>query len=851
MNLPRKIALWQTACAFVLALTTMQSIAQTNPAPQPLPYSQDFSSLLWSSNIYPAGWQGWRLDAPSGTAFNLNPAASNVNMRPSSDASSVARRCHNYDGKIGQLNSANRDIAIVLSINTTGFSHVTVAYDVMTIRNPYDGVQRTRINEITLQYRVGSSGQFTNLSGIEYQNNTVNQIGAVTTPQNLQSRSIVLPSDCDNKSEVQLRWATREVSGSGGRPGFAVDNINICTAVANAGPDQSVCAGADVLLNGVLAGTSTGYWTTSGDGTFAPDSSALNATYSPGPNDITNGSVSLTLTSVGALPCDGSDNMTISFNSSTPAQPDPITGLPSDICPPVFGLVASTNNDPNATSYSWFVTAPNSGVTFSPPSTTNVQTIDIDVTPNSTYNIHVVAINACGTSLDRVFTIRRAVSTPLQVQGDVFACGGDVKVYDGSAVNGATSYTWDGPPGTLINGSSVPFNTTDTIVSVTFPAGFTTGSICQAANVACFTSSFKCITVNNAPPQPGLISGQKLVCAGESNVPYSIVAVPGATYTWTAPVNAVLTYGQGTNEVSVSYSLNFNAADISVVAQSACATSAIRKTTIVLTTGGSPVGRPLGVIGDAVNLCGASKTLFADPLVTDASYNWTFPAGTVVNYQYANRVDVTFPSNFNYSTLSVTGQLGCSISLPRTISIKGAPNPPVIAGPAGVCANSTGNIYSVPVLTPAVLYQWQAPSGVIIASGQGTESVSLDFGTSAGIVMVRESNACGNATGTLPVSIVCRQASSLYSSEASEKMQFNTWPNPANDYIYIEFAAGRKEMCDITITDLTGKTVMSSAFETTEGYNSKQINISHLAKGIYTMQVTASDGASKTKIVIQ
>ncbi len=105
---------------------------------------------------------------------------------------------------------------------------VSVTYDVMTIRNPYDSASNTKINEVTLQLRLGTSGSFTTLAGIEYRNNTVTQTGSgVTTPQNPETKTITLPDSCSNRDIVQLRWVRREVSGSGYRPSFAVDNIQI------------------------------------------------------------------------------------------------------------------------------------------------------------------------------------------------------------------------------------------------------------------------------------------------------------------------------------------------------------------------------------------------------------------------------------------------------------------------------------------------------------------------------------------------------------------------------------------------------------------------------------------------
>ncbi|HSW64274.1 MAG TPA: T9SS type A sorting domain-containing protein [Dissulfurispiraceae bacterium] len=133
---------------------------------------------------------------------------------------------HNYNGKIGFLNSGSLDLSVALAINTTGLTNIVVNYEIMTIRNPHDGSGNTRINEVILQYRVGTSGVFTNLTGTEYRNNTVPQTSG-TEPQNLLPRTITLPAAADNQEVVQLRLVSRQVSGAGSRPSFAIDNVNI------------------------------------------------------------------------------------------------------------------------------------------------------------------------------------------------------------------------------------------------------------------------------------------------------------------------------------------------------------------------------------------------------------------------------------------------------------------------------------------------------------------------------------------------------------------------------------------------------------------------------------------------
>jgi hypothetical protein len=189
-----------------LALTYNLS-AQTNPTPQTVPYSQDFGSLAHTATTYPAGWQGWTVATAPGSTFNTSIPTADRTLTASSSASVNSGNVHNYNSRIGFLNTGSLDLSLILAINTTNTKNIYVTYDVMTLRNPYDTTANTRVNEVTLQYRIGTTNAFTTLTGIEYQNNNLTQIGSgVTTPQNIISKSIKLPADCDSEAVVQLRW---------------------------------------------------------------------------------------------------------------------------------------------------------------------------------------------------------------------------------------------------------------------------------------------------------------------------------------------------------------------------------------------------------------------------------------------------------------------------------------------------------------------------------------------------------------------------------------------------------------------------------------------------------------------
>ncbi|CAM3701375.1 T9SS type A sorting domain-containing protein [Flavobacterium chungbukense] len=202
----------------------------TMPEVQTLPYSQNFTGLQATATAFPVGLRGWTASLVPGSAFNT--AATVVADRPlvaSSSASITSGNFHNYNGKIGFLNSGSLDLTIALAFNTSGQTAVIVQYDAMVIRNPYDvTASNTRINEMVLQYRVGQTGVFTTLPSTSYISGTTLQTGTgVTTPQNPQTINVTLPADCDNQPEVQIRWISKQNGGSGSRPSFAIDNIKV------------------------------------------------------------------------------------------------------------------------------------------------------------------------------------------------------------------------------------------------------------------------------------------------------------------------------------------------------------------------------------------------------------------------------------------------------------------------------------------------------------------------------------------------------------------------------------------------------------------------------------------------
>lgn len=75
-------------------------------------------------------------------------------------------------------------------------------------------------------------------------------------------------------------------------------------------------------------------------------------------------------------------------------------------------------------------------------------------------------------------------------------------------------------------------------------------------------------------------------------------------------------------------------------------------------------------------------------------------------------------------------------------------SPSVITGNISVSNSATGVVYSVPALS-GYTYTWTVPAGANIVSGQGTNAITVNFGTTAGNVSVTETNTSSCKIGPI------------------------------------------------------------------------------------------------------
>ncbi len=106
---------------------------------------------------------------------------------------------------IGFQGNVHANPYMVFYLNTTGHSSVRMGYTVTDI----DGGSNTSVSPIALQYRVGETGNFTNIPA--------GYIADATDGPTISGRqtfkSITLPAACDSQAQVQVRLITTNANG--------------------------------------------------------------------------------------------------------------------------------------------------------------------------------------------------------------------------------------------------------------------------------------------------------------------------------------------------------------------------------------------------------------------------------------------------------------------------------------------------------------------------------------------------------------------------------------------------------------------------------------------------------------
>ena len=261
-------------------------------------------------------------------------------------------------------------------------------------------------------------------------------------------------------------------------------------------------------------------------------------------------------------------SLSLQVQITAPIQPSSISG-PVSACNGDVGIY-SVAPVFRAMSYNWTVPT---GATIIAGSGTNIITVHYGQGFTGGL-ISVSASNTCGTGASRTRTVTQNILTaPQAINGPIDGlCNASNVTYSIVPVNGATSYNWILPLGATIT-SGYGSNA----ITVDFSNTFTGGNISVAAVNACGVGLARSITVKAVPGIPTAINGPTTSCVS-SNQSYSTPPVVGTlTYSWTVPGGAIITNGQGTKNIDMTYgSVASSTGIITVKAANTCGISNVR-----------------------------------------------------------------------------------------------------------------------------------------------------------------------------------------------------------------------------------------------------------------------------------
>lgn len=386
---------------------------------------------------------------------------------------------------------------------------------------------------------------------------------------------------------------------------------------ANAGTDISTCGtNPTVTLNGAVTGVTTGVWT-GGNGTFVPDNTTLNATYTPTAAEIAAGSVTLTLSTTNNGTCPGDDDqVTITYTSFTTVLSTTTTPVSCNGGSNGTATVNTTGGFPPYT-YSWNTT----------PIQTNQTATGLTA---GTYTVTLVDVNGC------IGSTNATVTEPFGLISNT--------TQDNVLCNGGSS----GSAFVQVFGGTLPYSYLWSPSGITTP---TANGLSNGTHIVTITDGNGCVhsdTVIISQPSPLVLNltGTNVSCFGGSDGTATADISGGIspyTFSWTSSSTAQTATGltAGSFSVTVTDDNGCTITDNISITEPPVLTVSVNATNV--TCFGSDNGTGSAVVAGGT---------------PGYTYTWLPATGTNSN------INSLPPGNY---VLTVTDLLGCTELAPFTI----------------------------------------------------------------------------------------------------------------------------------------------------------------------------------------
>lgn len=627
---------------------------------------------------------------------------------------------------ISNFQNINAGTYTFTATNTCGSTQSTVPVTIATVPS---GVTATaNLTNICSNASLTLNGNGNNASSFSW----TGPNGFSSTSQNPTKPNVTLAD-----SGLYTLTATNACGNTTASVNVDVDTV-IQNLSVNATPNNSVCAGATIQLQG--SGTQVNTWSWTGPNNF------ISSQQSPSiPNSTTAASGTYTVTTSNAC---GTSTATLSVlvnNAIASLSATATTG--AIICNGT--TISLTATGTNVNGYNW--TGPN-GFTSTQQ---NLSINNATVAATGTYT--VTANNACG---NQTATVSVQVDTLIEnltssaSPNDTVCAGGAINLNaNGTNVN---TWSWVGPNN---------FTSAQQNASVPNATAAASGTYTVTATNGCGNAQASVAVLVNDPIQnvTATASSNGLVCSG-SSITLTTTGTNANSFSWTGVngfsstqqnpvINPATTASSGTYTVTVNNACGSQSASVTVQVDT-------------LITGLAVSASPNDTLcaGGTISLSGTG--------INVTSWSWSGPNGFTSSQQTTS---VNNAQSINSGTYTLTATNACGTSTSSlTVLVKTAPALSLtITGPVIPCGNTNGT-YTVAASSDVTSYNWTITGGNI-TGGQGTNSVTVSWGTVAGTysISVTASNECGNGS-TANLTVVVDVPTVLGIAATNDTICYNT-----------------------------------------------------------------------------
>jgi RHS repeat-associated protein len=342
-----------------------------------------------------------------------------------------------------------------------------------------------------------------------------------------------------------------------------------------------------------------------------------------------------------------------------------------------------------------------------------------------------VFVSGNGLNTGASVSVYAVPGTPGTIQGPSTVCvGGKATFYLTQPIANAHQTSWVATNATVLSSTS-------TSVEVSFPSGYTSGSIIVygiAGPCGAGPTSQKSVTGGpTVPLTPGSIQGPDAVAPGAQNVDFFVTPVTGAAfYVWTLPAGATFSGASNGSSIKVNFPNPYTPGTISVaVSNGVCTGNPSSKPVSSSNLPGSP-----GTIGGSFPICLQPDGVYANYLISPISnatgYTWSVTGGSIMSGQGTTAIQVFYPGTTTSASVSVygTNSFGSGPVSSQNVQIfLPAAAAGLISGPTEVCAGTalTNVSYSIPAIAGSPTYVWTLPTGVTLKTGSNSPSITVDI----------------------------------------------------------------------------------------------------------------------------